>query len=106
MEDDKTDDGDGAGVSVAATATAVMTMAAPAPPLTAGVTPDARHHVRHDGRSARRRRSHAATIQRRPQARRRLKWLQDLLDDVDIRKVPKITAAVLLHTRLTGIAPK
>ena len=33
-------------------------------------------------------------------------WLQDLLDYMEIRKVPKTTAAVLLRTRLTGVARK
>lgn len=33
-------------------------------------------------------------------------WLQDLLDYVEIRRVPKATAAVLLRTRLTGVARK
>jgi len=33
-------------------------------------------------------------------------WLQDLLDYVEIRRVPKPTAAVLLRTRLTGVARK
>jgi len=33
-------------------------------------------------------------------------WLQDLLDYIEIRKVPKTTATVLLRTRLTGVARK
>jgi len=33
-------------------------------------------------------------------------WLQDLLDYMEIRKVPKTTATVLLRTRLNGVARK
>jgi len=33
-------------------------------------------------------------------------WLQDLLDYMEIRKVPKTIATVLLRNRLTGVARK
>jgi len=33
-------------------------------------------------------------------------WIQDFLDYVEIRRVPKPNAVVLLRTRLTGVARK